>query len=66
MKVAMKDTRESTVVNSLKMIITEYSALALTKEKDKLVALAGVARKISEWIKNPYLAGLWQEKNITN
>jgi hypothetical protein len=41
-------------------IIYEYTTANLTFEKDRLVALAGVAKLMSRWMgESTYLAGLW-------
>jgi hypothetical protein len=42
-------------------LVAEYTSMALTKEEDKLRALAGLARATSEIIKDVYLAGLWKK-----
>ncbi|KAH8586365.1 heterokaryon incompatibility protein-domain-containing protein [Bisporella sp. PMI_857] len=42
-------------------IVEEYSMLALTKESDRLPALAGLANFLSQKFQTPYLAGLWQD-----
>ncbi len=36
-----------------------YSASALTKDSDRLVALHGVAMKVQKVLKCQYMAGLW-------
>jgi hypothetical protein len=42
-------------------IVEEYSMLALTKESDRLPALAGLADFLSQKFQTLYLAGLWQD-----
>lgn len=42
-------------------IVEIYSKLDFTKEGDKLVALSGMARKMSDLIEAEYVAGLWQK-----
>jgi len=39
--------------------ISLYSGLNLTFEEDRPVALAGIAQRISNFVRSPYLAGLW-------
>lgn len=39
--------------------VSSYSYLGLTFEDDRLVALAGIAQRISAFIRSSYLAGLW-------
>lgn len=41
-------------------IVFQYSQAHLTKEKDKLPALSGIARRLCEESKDRYLAGLWR------
>ncbi|KAI9734340.1 MAG: hypothetical protein M1834_002446 [Cirrosporium novae-zelandiae] len=40
--------------------VRDYSKRALTKGRDKLVALSGCAHEIQETLHDTYLAGLWQ------
>lgn len=42
-------------------IVKEYERMELTFEKDRLPALAGVARRYGEWNGKTYVAGLWKE-----
>ncbi|KAF4458667.1 heterokaryon incompatibility [Fusarium albosuccineum] len=39
--------------------VAQYSACALTKESDKLVALCGIAKALSEHFGQEYYAGIW-------
>ncbi|KAH7400299.1 heterokaryon incompatibility protein-domain-containing protein [Cadophora sp. MPI-SDFR-AT-0126] len=41
-------------------IVEEYSMLALTKESDRLPALSGLAKRLSEKVQSAYLAGSWE------
>src|SRR5204862_4160395 len=41
-------------------LVEEYSARDLTRDQDKLPAMAGLARKIAAWSGDTYLAGLWR------
>jgi hypothetical protein len=41
-------------------IVSEYSALHMTKESDRLPAIAGVARQVGTCLTGRYLAGLWE------
>lgn len=38
----------------------EYTSRSLTYEKDKLIALAGVAQELSRIWKDTYLVGIWR------
>ncbi|TVY92656.1 hypothetical protein LAWI1_G001452 [Lachnellula willkommii] len=40
-------------------IVQEYTSRSFTYEKDKLIALAGVAEELSRIWKDTYLAGIW-------
>ncbi|KAL2075364.1 hypothetical protein VTL71DRAFT_307 [Oculimacula yallundae] len=42
-------------------LVRTYSALDLTFERDRLPALSGIARRLSEMFDTTYLAGLWRE-----
>lgn len=39
--------------------VADYSACQLTKRSDRLVAIAGIARKLCPIVKDQYVAGLW-------
>ena len=41
-------------------IVLTYTKCALTKEKDRLVAISAVAKQIQSMTKDEYLAGLWR------
>ena len=41
------------------IISEEYSRRQLSRSSDKLIAIAGVAKVISEQVRSPYIAGLW-------
>ena len=41
------------------LIVSQYSNCSLTKNSDKLVAISGIARRMSENTSDRYLAGLW-------
>ena len=48
-------------------LLEYYSRLALTRGTDKLIAISGVARALSDWISGEYYAGLWRwnlERNL--
>jgi hypothetical protein len=45
-------------------ILNTYGSLNLTKSSDKLPALAGIARRYNEKIRDRYLAGLWRRSLI--
>jgi len=45
-----------------KRITERYSLTNLTKSKDKLIALAGIAEQMSIQIGAPYIAGIWKNK----
>jgi hypothetical protein len=42
-------------------IVERYSGCKLTKPKDKLVAISGVARIIQEQTRDQYIAGMWRK-----
>ncbi|KAI9147177.1 hypothetical protein HJFPF1_13210 [Paramyrothecium foliicola] len=46
------------------VIAAAYSKTALTKDTDKLVALAGVAEKLSLMLNDEYLVGLWRSNLV--
>ncbi|KAG8163346.1 hypothetical protein KVR01_006643 [Diaporthe batatas] len=39
--------------------VSHYTACSFTKESDKLVAIAGIAKKLQPLVKDQYVAGLW-------
>jgi hypothetical protein len=41
-------------------LVYNYSGCELTYEKDRLIALAGLARHFQRFLKSQYLAGLWE------
>ncbi|KAF2167919.1 hypothetical protein M409DRAFT_22065 [Zasmidium cellare ATCC 36951] len=41
-------------------IIESYSRCSLTQSKDKLVALAGIAKVFSPFVRTQYVAGMWR------
>jgi hypothetical protein len=43
-------------------IVERYTACGLTKERDKLIAIASLAKQIHTSTRVPYLAGLWQDR----
>ncbi|ESZ96631.1 hypothetical protein SBOR_2998 [Sclerotinia borealis F-4128] len=51
---------ESEVLGKWFEIVEEYSRLHLTKESDRLIAVAGVATIFQKRLKCRYLAGIWQ------
>jgi hypothetical protein len=48
-----------------KRIVERYSLYELSKQTDKLIALAGIAEMISRQIPGVYVAGMW-EKCLAN
>ena len=42
-------------------IVQKYSGLAITRESDRLPALAGIATIFSAKLESLYLAGIWQD-----
>jgi hypothetical protein len=61
-------TDNLTVRSALKAwssLVSNYSACALTYEKDRLVALAGLARYLQPFIGCRYLAGLWETEFVS-
>jgi hypothetical protein len=45
-------------------IVTNYTRRKITYEKDKLVALSGIAGEIAYVLKDKYLAGIWRRNMI--
>ncbi|KAF2095806.1 HET-domain-containing protein [Rhizodiscina lignyota] len=41
-------------------MVARYSECSMTHQRDKLVALSGLASRIGEMLESPYLAGLWK------
>jgi len=41
-------------------VVENYSKADLTYQKDKLIALSGMAREIQHLLKSTYAAGLWE------
>jgi len=46
------------------LISQEYSKRETTYERDRLVAVSGLARRVGATLKTPYLAGLWQSSVV--
>lgn len=46
------------------LLVKKYSTHGLTKSSDKLVALAGIARRFGESTGDEYLAGLWRKSLV--
>jgi len=46
-------------------IVELYTKCRLTKQSDKLVAIAGLARSLSPFLQDRYIAGVWS-KNLVN
>lgn len=46
-------------------IVNTYSTAKLTKDSDKLVAIAGVAEAMQERLRHRYVAGLWEGNLLT-
>ncbi|KAF2026567.1 HET-domain-containing protein, partial [Setomelanomma holmii] len=46
-------------------LVMDYTHRGMTKSKDRLVALAGVAQALSQHTKNEYRAGLWSKQFAT-
>ncbi|KAK2596446.1 hypothetical protein N8I77_013336 [Diaporthe amygdali] len=46
-------------------MVKAYSSCYLTKTSDKLVALAGLAGKVRETLKDTYLAGMWRNEILS-
>ncbi|KAF7555262.1 hypothetical protein G7Z17_g2315 [Cylindrodendrum hubeiense] len=45
-------------------IVTRYTSCSTTKEADKLVAISGLARQLSETLNDEYIAGLWRSNLV--
>jgi hypothetical protein len=41
------------------LVVGSYSRLGLTFEENRAVALAGIAQRIRNFVRSPYLAGFW-------
>jgi hypothetical protein len=50
--------------NAWQIIVEYYSACVLTREEDKLIAIAGVAKEVQRLTGWKYLAGLWEQNLI--
>jgi hypothetical protein len=42
-------------------VVERYSKTVLTKEKDKLIALSGIAQMMASQIRGRYIAGMWEK-----
>ena len=42
-------------------LVEKYTSMTLTREKDKLPALSGIAKLFAARFEDKYLAGLWKE-----
>lgn len=42
-------------------MVCSYTALSLTKSKDRLIAISGLAKQLASGRKSRYLAGIWEE-----
>lgn len=56
----VQDKAVSMFLRSWCDIVAQYSALELTYPRDKLSAIAGLARLASLFMPGPYLSGLWE------
>jgi hypothetical protein len=56
-----EETTEKTMLDNWLEIISEYCGLRLTKETDRLPALAGLASRVAKRLESQYLAGLWSQ-----
>ncbi|KAE9379935.1 HET-domain-containing protein [Stipitochalara longipes BDJ] len=59
-----KDKNIQRHANSWQIIVEYYAACALTREEDKLVAIAGVAKEVQRLTGWKYLAGIWEQNLI--
>lgn len=50
---------KQTIFDAWHSLVTDYSTRALTKDSDTLVALSGIARRISQYTNCKYFAGIW-------
>lgn len=46
--------------NRWKLVVEVYSKTKLTKSEDKLIALSGIAKMVSDQVHDEYQAGLWR------
>lgn len=44
-----------------KLVVERYSTTGLSRESDKLIALAGMAKLMAERIRGRYVAGMWEK-----
>lgn len=59
--IAASDDEIQTAYNNWNLIITMYTSLRLTFERDKLVGLSGLASTWSRVLKDEYIAGHWRK-----
>lgn len=59
---ATKPSSGVKTVSQWNAIVSDYTTRGLTNSSDKLMALAGLARKTSELLQCQYLAGIWQNE----
>jgi hypothetical protein len=59
-----KEKSQQRHANAWQIIVEYYSACALTREEDKLVAIAGVAKEVQRLTGWKYLAGIWEQNLI--
>ncbi|KAH6672844.1 heterokaryon incompatibility protein-domain-containing protein [Halenospora varia] len=52
---------ESQILDTWLELISEYGALKLTKQTDRLPAISGLASRISRQLTGEYLGGLWSQ-----
>lgn len=52
--------RELEAILNWYAIVEEYDSCYLTEGRDKLPDISGIARVLGDYIRGPYLAGLWQ------
>lgn len=41
-------------------LVEEYSTTGLSKKEDKLIAIAGMAKRVQQQYQNKYIAGIWE------
>ncbi|KAI9767147.1 MAG: hypothetical protein M1840_005936 [Geoglossum simile] len=60
-----KDAQDTQLYNQWYMMVADYTMRKLTKDRDKLPALSGLAAELQRRTLGHYLAGLWRE-NLHN
>lgn len=57
---------DSSLYRGWHAVLEGYSRCSLTMEKDKLVAISGIAKTFQAKLKDDYIAGLWRRVLVTD